>query len=73
MQLYWVLVRGFNLSYHNKDTILFTVDPHYGNLNKILNRNPVWLSRLRVTASFQLLLGPGFRGLGVLGFLGLGV
>ena len=27
------LVRGFNLSYHNKETILFTLDPHYGNLN----------------------------------------
>ena len=21
----------FNLSYHNKETILFTIDPHYGN------------------------------------------
>ena len=26
-------VRGFNLSYHNKETILFTIDPQYGNLN----------------------------------------
>ena len=31
----WVLVKGFNLSYHNKETILFTIDPHYGNLNKL--------------------------------------
>ena len=30
---YWVLVKGFNLSYQNKETILFTIDPHYGNLN----------------------------------------
>ena len=29
----WVLVRGFNLSYHKKETILFTIDPYYGNLN----------------------------------------
>ena len=29
----WVLVKGFNLSYHNKETILFTTDPYYGNLN----------------------------------------
>ena len=26
-----VLVRGFDLSYHNKETMLFTIDPHYGN------------------------------------------
>ena len=29
----WVLVKGFDLSYHNKyhtkETILFTVNPHY--------------------------------------------
>ena len=33
----WVLAEGFNLSYHNKDkeTILFTIDPYYGNLNSI--------------------------------------
>ena len=29
----WVLVKEFNLSYHNKETILFTIDPQYGNLN----------------------------------------
>ena len=29
----WVLVKGFNLSYYNKETILFTIDPYYGNLN----------------------------------------
>ena len=27
-----VLVKGLNLSYHNKETILFTIDPEYGNL-----------------------------------------
>ena len=31
---YWVLVRGFISSYHNKETTIFTIDPHYGNLNK---------------------------------------
>ena len=24
---------GFNLSYHNQETILFTIGPYYGNLN----------------------------------------
>ena len=27
----WVLVREFNLSYHKKETILFTLGPYYGN------------------------------------------
>ena len=26
----WVLVKGFNLSYYNQETILFTIDPDYG-------------------------------------------
>ena len=26
------LGKGFNLSYHNQKTILFTIDPYYGNL-----------------------------------------
>ena len=32
----WVLVKGFNLSYHNKGTLLllFTIDPYYGSLNE---------------------------------------
>ena len=30
-----VLVRGFYLSYQNKETLLFTVDPHFGNLHNI--------------------------------------
>ena len=30
---YWVLVRGFNLSYHNGETIVFIIDPYYGNLS----------------------------------------
>ena len=25
----WVLVKELNLSYHDKETILFTIDPHY--------------------------------------------
>ena len=30
----WVLVKGFNVSYHNKETVLCTIDPYsYGNLN----------------------------------------
>ena len=32
----WVLVTGFHLSYHNKDTILFAIDPYYGNLYYLL-------------------------------------
>ena len=32
-RVYRVLVRGFNLSYHNKETALFTTHPCYGNLN----------------------------------------
>ena len=39
--LNWVLVRGFNLSCHNKETMLCTIDPQYGNLKKSLNKNPV--------------------------------
>ena len=27
------LVKGFNLSHHNKETRLFAIDPYYGNLN----------------------------------------
>ena len=23
-----------NLSYHNKETLIFTIDPYYGNLNQ---------------------------------------
>ena len=29
---YWVVVKGFGLSCHNKETTLFTIDPYYGNL-----------------------------------------
>ena len=29
----WALAKGCNLSYQNKETILFTVDPDDGNLN----------------------------------------
>ena len=42
--LYWVLVRGFHLSYHHKETILFTIDPYYGNLNQ----NPLARTPFRV-------------------------
>ena len=40
----WVLVRGFNLSYHNKETILSTIDPYYCSLNKLPYQEP---SRLK--------------------------
>ena len=37
----WVPVRGFNLSYHDKETIFFTNRPlYYGNLNKIPYQEP---------------------------------
>ena len=29
----WILVKGFSLSYYNKETTLFAIDPYYGNLN----------------------------------------
>ena len=29
----WVLVKGFKLGYHTKETILFTIDPYHENLN----------------------------------------
>ena len=31
-----VLVKGFELSYHTKETILLNIDPYNGNLNKAL-------------------------------------
>ena len=30
---HWDLAKGFYLSYHNKETILFIMDPYYSNLN----------------------------------------
>ena len=41
--VFWVLVKGFNVSYHNKETIVFTKDPYHGNLkySKSFNKNPV--------------------------------
>ena len=32
---------GSCLSYHNQATLLFTIDPYHGNLNKSFNKNPV--------------------------------
>ena len=29
----WVLVRGFKFGYHNKETVLLTIDTYYGSLN----------------------------------------
>ena len=34
----WVLVEGFDLRCHKKGTILFTIDPYYGNLKNPLTR-----------------------------------
>ena len=36
MSLDGVLVKGLNLNlgYHNAETLLFTIDHHYGSLNK---------------------------------------
>ena len=33
VQAYWVLVKGISLSYHNQETISFTIGPYYGSLN----------------------------------------
>ena len=33
---YWVLVEGFSLSYHNKESIFRTMDPYYGKLGRPL-------------------------------------
>ena len=30
--LLWALVKGSNLRYYNRETILSTIDPYYGNL-----------------------------------------
>ena len=30
-----------DLIYRNRENISCTIDPHYGNVNKILNKNPV--------------------------------
>ena len=30
-----VLVKGFTLGCHNKETISFTIDPYHGNLNYV--------------------------------------
>ena len=38
----WVLVKGFHLSYQNKEAIVFTRDPYYGNLKlKSLTKNMI--------------------------------
>ena len=41
---YWVLVRGSNSSYHNKEAGLLTIDPYYGNLSKILDKSQAYVS-----------------------------
>ena len=34
--LHWILVKGFHLSYHDKETLLvLTTDPYYGNSKNI--------------------------------------
>ena len=34
LRLSWVPVKGFTVSHHDKEAILFIFDPFYGNLNK---------------------------------------
>ena len=59
---YWVLVSGFSLSYHSKETIfIFTIDPHYGNSFMIPSLNP------RKNPAFG---SPGFLLAGVFGEAG---
>ena len=45
--LVWVLVKGVRISYHNKETILCTIDPDYCNLNKLLNKTSVVCTTLK--------------------------
>ena len=56
IRIYLVLVKRFILSYHNKETILFTIDPGYGNLNiKSLNKNPAYSTTLASTSGREAL------------------
>ena len=44
LNLNWVLVKGLNLSYPNKEARLFTMDPYYTIMEtktKFLNENPL--------------------------------
>ena len=57
----WVLVKECSLlSYHNKETMLFTIDPYYGNRTQLLTRTPVSMIWHGVLAS-----GLGLRTKGV--------
>ena len=38
--LYRALAKEISLSYHNEDTILFTIGPYHGNSVRLLNTNP---------------------------------
>ena len=38
---YWVLEKGFNSSYHTRETISFTKIPVMATLKKNTNKNPV--------------------------------
>ena len=33
LEVYWVAVQELKLSYHDPETILFTIYPYYGNLH----------------------------------------
>ena len=35
MEPTWVLVKEVKISYHNKETMLSTIDPYYGNLSEV--------------------------------------
>ena len=74
--LYWVLVKGVNLRYHNEETRLFTIDPKYGNINlNPLARTQFRVWGFRLSRGLRGFLGAGFRFLiwllGLWGFEGL--
>ena len=75
-----LVARGLNLSYHNKETILCTIDPDYGNLKSFI-KNPVfsgWLlgvwglggSALRVPSDSSTLIIKIAEKPCIIGFLG---
>ena len=50
-----VFVKGLYLSYHNKDTILFAIDPNYGNLT---TRTQARVSSVGMSSGLQKALNP---------------
>ena len=50
----WVLVKGLSFSYHNQETILFTIDPCSGNLT----RNQPSYQKEKDILKVRMLYGP---------------